>query len=564
MRIKKVELIDNPKIKNIKLDFTIDNAIQDTIILAGNNGCGKTSILEDIFYSISCSSDIRQNGKIVCYLEFNDEEIELMKENIRKNARVTSDKTICISALEKYREYEYILDFNGERGTYDRYKIYAINETEKVQLDSYTIMDKGKMQEIMSAFYSTANINYNLNRINSITTMDLDLDRKNIITNDSIGTDIKQTFIDIYNLDAQDYLKYASEHVGEKIDKAQMFPRIKRFSNAFSYMFENIKFDRIINQEGYKDVIFKNSKGEEIKIDDLSTGEKQIIIRGGYILKFQKSIQTNFILIDEPELSLHPEWQKKILQFYKRLFTTEDGKQTAQIIIATHSPFIIHNSSRYNDKVIILNKDNNDDITVLDEPVFYSCDNNQIVEKAFNIKDWKINKNIIFTEGETDEKYIKKAIELFFNGNVNFDVKWIGKYNNNGNPINTGSSGLDNLLKVLDANPNLINNKVGLLYDCDTNKENIENSNYFTYTLKQLPNTTIKRGIENQFVLPDSFDIEDFVDRKTECNEYGVENSIGTLNKKKLCDYICASKDNKSILLNLKDCISLLIKKFEN
>ncbi len=563
MRIKKVELIDNPKIKNIKLDFTIDNIIQDTIILAGNNGCGKTTILEDIFYLISHSSDIRNNGKITCYLEFNDDEIELIKKNISESERVTSNKTICVSTLEKCKEYEYILDFNGERGTYDRYKIYAITKDGKVQLDSYTIMYHGKLQEIMSAFYSTANINYNLNRITSITTMDLDLDRKNIVTNDSIGSDIKQTFIDIYNLDAQDYLKYASEHVGEIIDEAQMFPRIKRFSNAFSYMFENIKFDRIINQDGHKDVIFKNSKGEEIKIDDLSTGEKQIIIRGGYILKFQKSIQTNFILIDEPELSLHPEWQKKILQFYKRLFTTDDGKQTAQIIIATHSPFIIHNSSRYNDKVIILNKDNDDNIRVLDEPVFYSCDNNQIVEKAFNIKDWKINRNVVFTEGETDEKYIKKTIELFFNGNVNFDVKWIGMYNKNGNPINTGSSGLDNLLKVLEANPNLINNKVGLLYDCDTNKENIDISNYFTYTLKQQPNTIIKRGIENQFVLPDSFDIEDFVDRKIECNEYGVENSIGMLNKKKLCEYICTSEDSITILSNLKERISELIKKFD-
>ena len=106
-------------------------------------------------------------------------------------------------------------------------------------------------------------------------------------------------------------------------------------------MFTDLKFEGITNSNGFKDVLFKNKKNDEIRIDDLSTGEKQIVIRGGYMLKYQKFIKSNFILIDEPELSLHPEWQKKILQFYKKLFTDENGKQTAQIFVATHSPFII-------------------------------------------------------------------------------------------------------------------------------------------------------------------------------------------------------------------------------
>ncbi len=46
MKIKSLELLENKKIKNIKLDFTINDIIQDTIIFAGNNGCGKTTILE--------------------------------------------------------------------------------------------------------------------------------------------------------------------------------------------------------------------------------------------------------------------------------------------------------------------------------------------------------------------------------------------------------------------------------------------------------------------------------------------------------------------------------------
>ena len=45
----------------------------------------------------------------------------------------------------------------------------------------------------------------------------------------------------------------------------------------------------------------------------------------------------------------------KIVEFFRRLFTDENGTETNQIIITTHSPFIIHNEHRKNDKVIIIN-----------------------------------------------------------------------------------------------------------------------------------------------------------------------------------------------------------------
>lgn len=558
MRIKSLDLVNDPKIKNLKLDFTVDNAVQDTIIFAGNNGCGKTTILDNIYSLINhniVSNSERESGLIKSIIILNAEEIEIIKNNILNSDRKGANENNCLSLLEKTNEFEYIIDFSGERCTYGRYKFFAITDSGKREIDSYSIMHMGKLEKLMSTFYSTANINYNLNPVNSITTIDLDLDKNNIKTENNIGTDVKQTFVDIYNLDAQDFQKWASENIGNKIDESKMFVRINRFSNAFSYMFSNLKFDRIINSNDHKDVLFRNNKGDEIRIDDLSTGEKQIVIRGGYMLKYQKSIQSNFILIDEPELSLHPEWQKKILQFYKRLFTDENGNQTAQIFVATHSPFIVHNFSRYNDKVVVLNKDESDNITVLKKPTYYSYDNNVTIEKAFNIKNFSSSKNILFTEGETDKKYLDKAIELYFKGKVNFEVNWIGNYNQNGGAINTGCTGLNNLLKVLEANPNLFNNKIGLLYDCDTNKKAEKNELYFIYTLSSNDKNVYKIGIENQLILRKSFDYNNFIAKKVKIDDYGVESTISSLDKTKLCDYICSSNDVENILINLKKII---------
>ncbi len=70
-----------------------------------------------------------------------------------------------------------------------------------------------------------------------------------------------------------------------------------------------------------------------IIISQLSSGEKQLIILLTETL-LQKKSQTIFIA-DEPELSLHIEWQRKIIPSIKEL------NPNAQIIVATHSPEIV-------------------------------------------------------------------------------------------------------------------------------------------------------------------------------------------------------------------------------
>lgn len=58
--------------------------------------------------------------------------------------------------------------------------------------------------------------------------------------------------------------------------------------------------------------------------------------------------ENSIILIDEPELSLHPKWQERIIKVYERI-----GKNN-QIIIATHSPHILGSVPKEN--IIILSK----------------------------------------------------------------------------------------------------------------------------------------------------------------------------------------------------------------
>jgi len=96
----------------------------------------------------------------------------------------------------------------------------------------------------------------------------------------------------------------------------------------------NIEFSRLDKK---KQIFFKKH-GKEFSIDELSSGEKNLFARFLY-LNFME-IKNKVILIDEPELSLHPSWQNKILKLYENFAI----KNNCQIIIATHSPQIIGSS----------------------------------------------------------------------------------------------------------------------------------------------------------------------------------------------------------------------------
>ena len=99
-----------------------------------------------------------------------------------------------------------------------------------------------------------------------------------------------------------------------------------------------------------KNFIFSKSGDLEIDgkgypIDKLSSGEKQLLILLTEALLQNK--ESFIFLADEPELSLHIEWQREILPAVRRI------NPNAQVIVATDSPEI---AGKYNDNIIQIKK----------------------------------------------------------------------------------------------------------------------------------------------------------------------------------------------------------------
>lgn len=87
---------------------------------------------------------------------------------------------------------------------------------------------------------------------------------------------------------------------------------------------------------------------EAIESDKLSAGEKQMLS----FLYYNTFSENAAIFIDEPELSLHVDWQRLLLP---ALLEQATGNQ---FFIATHSPFIY---AKYPDKEILLGEDRGGD-----------------------------------------------------------------------------------------------------------------------------------------------------------------------------------------------------------
>ena len=88
----------------------------------------------------------------------------------------------------------------------------------------------------------------------------------------------------------------------------------------------------IVNNEGQ--VMFETRYGK-LSLENLSSGEKQLIITFASLIFGFEGRGTGIFIIDEPEASLHLEWQNK---FVPAIMKTNEN---LQLIFATHSPEII-------------------------------------------------------------------------------------------------------------------------------------------------------------------------------------------------------------------------------
>ena len=116
-----------------------------------------------------------------------------------------------------------------------------------------------------------------------------------------------------------------------------------------------------------------------------SSGEYNIF---GTMIGLAASIKPNsLILIDEPEISLHPNWQMKYLNFIRKMLVNPIyGK--CHLLIATHSHFIISDLKGENSKIIGLkNKNGKIENILLPKGIdTYGWSTDDVLYKVFEVR----------------------------------------------------------------------------------------------------------------------------------------------------------------------------------
>jgi len=147
----------------------------------------------------------------------------------------------------------------------------------------------------------------------------------------------------------KDYI-ISKERLSDKSDSRE---RTKDAIDSFNSIFEESELiTKLVNLDIHDSnkPIFETLNGDTITIDKLSSGEQQLYARVVSLMILNP--HNSVILIDEPEIALHPKWQIEIMKIYANI-----GKNN-QFIVATHSPFIIAQTP-YRNLIFLLKENEN-------------------------------------------------------------------------------------------------------------------------------------------------------------------------------------------------------------
>lgn len=126
---------------------------------------------------------------------------------------------------------------------------------------------------------------------------------------------------------------------------------------------------------------YKN--GRCIQFEDCSSGEKHMIFAFTGVLS---SIEPkSIILIDEPEISLHPEWQIQYVSLLKKIFKKYDG---CHFILASHSHYLVSDLESSTSSIISFKKSEMDENPIVEvlpyETYAWSAEN--IIYNVFGLR----------------------------------------------------------------------------------------------------------------------------------------------------------------------------------
>ncbi|RLD21546.1 MAG: hypothetical protein DRI69_03760 [Bacteroidetes bacterium] len=406
MRLKKLDL------KNFRLfsNFELEMPDSNLIVLVGNNGAGKTSILDAIALCFT-----HFTGELLSKSERYNIESWFLVDDVRhgnKEGKVTIDFEYEIPAQNEF--------FNNE------------NHTKSITVNRDINEPNLKFEKLPKGFVDRIKKLLNDNKLSSIPI--IAYYNANRTTS---GTDRKSTSSVTYNnmliayeraLNIQEpnfasfeewFIQQTRQENAYKVEKEDLtieLPALKNVRQAFMSFIKEIEpgvySDLVVKGESsvktdfserIKEFLSIEKNGTELKFKQLSNGERMVV---GLVCEIARRLTIandnaedaltgdGVVLIDEIDLHLHPNWQRTIVSALQMTFPN------VQFIITTHSPLVLSGIKR--ESLLLLKK--GEVVPREDLPDIYSGTADEILAELLNA-----DPAIITFEAE------KKEIDRLFN-----------------------------------------------------------------------------------------------------------------------------------------------------
>lgn len=352
IKVKNIELIGIGPIKKLKLDFN-----EKFNIICGQNGIGKTTILDSIAQAFSVN-----------------------QTSVKRNANVTHG-TITIDVE---------IDNNIQ--------------SRVIQINKFEPTDQGRDQigfyeqsTNVVVFKTHRDIPYNkLSSLSTDPSKDIHQNASQILTG-ALSSELKNWFVNRHLWSKHE--NHLDEGQQRNIDLAK---------NLFSILNENMSFSRVDPRTN--DILINTPDGE-IYFEYLSSGYKSCF---AVLMGIIKEIEFRYhspsvyvkdfngiVFVDEIDLHLHPEWQAKIYLALKNILPK------AQVFTSTHSPHLIQVAEP--DEIIALIK-NEDAETVI----------NTTINREYGCQGWTVEEILKDVMGMTETR-TERFNKLIANFNESLD-----------------------------------------------------------------------------------------------------------------------------------------------
>ena len=420
MKLKRVIIKNYKNLKDVEINFPDSNIVA----FIGNNGSGKSNILEVIAKVFAYTKNSLQKGKVVSPPNVDECEIDYSLGGNDYALKFSHGSALIIKGIA-----EIVKKSNIEDVLPKSIFLYYAGETkrlagieEKIVDDRYN--DKLK-QNIFDGFkfieyFSTRDLDVLLltvavfqeELLNSIKDYlgdksiycPFNLILKNPTNNKTYSggeyygaVGFVRTFLDGF----RKYVHRTEERKDDYIMSFVDIDKIKTLTKTPSEFFAKMK---ALKNSGYLDRVvinFLKEFKEPVLLDDISEGEKQILLTS--LLTRITEQDDCLYLFDECDAYLHLEWQRKFSSVFETLTTN------GQILITTHSPSTISGLRSEN---VFKVKDGNIDLLISET---YNRSLDEIMEENMDVNMRSRDVHMLYDEFKQsiadEESKLKKLLD---------------------------------------------------------------------------------------------------------------------------------------------------------